>query len=55
MVPGIILTVVMALLASWLGQVFPLIGGPVFAIIIGAAYKLTLGVSEGLGRASIFP
>ena len=31
--PGLLLALALALIASWLGSVFPLIGGPVFVQI----------------------
>lgn len=33
--PGLLLALTLALIATWLGSLFPLIGGPVFGIILG--------------------
>ena len=41
--PGLLLALTLALIASWLGSVFPLIGGPVFGIILGILISNTFG------------
>ena len=34
-IPGIIFTFILALIATWLGNLFPVVGGPIFGIILG--------------------
>lgn len=41
--PGVILALIVALIAFWLGRLFPIIGGPVFGIIIGIIINNTVG------------
>ena len=40
--PGLLLAVAIALLAWWLGRLMPLIGGPVFGILLGIAVRNTV-------------
>jgi len=40
--PGLLLAVAIALLAWWLGRLVPLIGGPVFGILLGIAVRNTI-------------
>lgn len=40
---GILMSFVLALVATWLGNRFPIIGGPVFGIVIGIIINNTLG------------
>lgn len=40
---GIIISFVLALLSAWLGNRFPIIGGPVFGIVIGTILNNTIG------------
>jgi len=40
--PGLLLAVAIALLAWWLGRLVPLIGGPVFGILLGIAVRNTV-------------
>lgn len=40
--PGLLLAVAIALLAWWLGRLMPLIGGPVFGILLGIAVRNTI-------------
>ncbi|PLC51862.1 putative sulfate exporter family transporter [Pollutimonas subterranea] len=41
---GLVLAVVVAIFAMMLGRMFPLIGGPVFAILLGMAIRNTVGI-----------
>jgi len=41
--PGILFTFVFALAAAWLGSLFPIIGGPVFGIVLGIITNNILG------------
>lgn len=41
--PGVTLSFVLALAAAWLGNKFPIIGGPVFGIVIGIILNNTVG------------
>lgn len=54
--PGILLSFVLALAATWLGSKFPIIGGPVFGIIIGIIINNVFGkpksVTSGVGFTS---
>ncbi|WP_264298047.1 putative sulfate exporter family transporter [Carnobacterium mobile] len=43
-IKGLILTGLIAVIATVLGNFFPIIGGAVFAIIIGLLLKNTIGV-----------
>lgn len=40
---GILLALVIALAATWLGGIFPIIGGPVFGILLGIIINNTIG------------
>ncbi len=40
---GILLALVIALAATWLGSIFPIIGGPVFGILLGIIINNTIG------------
>jgi len=40
--PGLLLAVAIALLAWWLGRLVPLVGGPVFGILLGIAVRNTV-------------
>ena len=40
--PGLLLCLVIALPSWWLGKLFPVIGGPVFAILCGMIITLLL-------------
>lgn len=42
--PGLLLVIAIALLSAWLGSLFPLVGGPVFGIVLG------LFVSNAIGK-----
>lgn len=42
---GVLFAAVLGLLAQQLGRYFPLIGGPVFGIVLGIAWRNTLGVA----------
>jgi uncharacterized integral membrane protein (TIGR00698 family) len=42
-IPGILLSLLLALVSSMLGNVFPIVGGPVFGIMLGLAINNTLG------------
>lgn len=41
--PGLLLVIAIALLSAWLGSLFPLIGGPVFGIVLGLLVGNTVG------------
>lgn len=41
--PGIVIVTILALFAAWLGSLFPLVGGPVFGILIGILLNNTAG------------
>lgn len=45
-VPGLLLAIVIALLAWWLGRLLPLIGGPVTGILLGIAVRNTVPPDE---------
>lgn len=42
-ISGILLSFALALVAAWLGNKFPIIGGPVFGIVLGIILNNTLG------------
>lgn len=44
--PGIFLSLLLALVSSMLGNMFPIVGGPVFGIMLGLAINNTLGKPE---------
>ena len=44
--PGLLLAIVIALLAWWLGRLLPLIGGPVTGILLGIAVRNTVPPDE---------
>jgi len=46
-IPGIIICIAISLVAVWLGKFVPVIGGPVFAILIGIAVGNLLPVPSG--------
>lgn len=46
--PGILLSFVLALAATWLGTKFPIIGGPVFGIVIGIIINNAFGKPENV-------
>ncbi|MBU7008783.1 YeiH family protein [Phosphitispora fastidiosa] len=54
--PGILLALLVALVASWLGHLIPLVGAPVFGIILGIIINNTLskprGTAKGIGFTS---
>ncbi len=41
--PGLFLALVLAVVATWLGNIFPLIGGPVFGIFLGMLINNSIG------------
>jgi uncharacterized integral membrane protein (TIGR00698 family) len=45
-IPGLLLAIVIAALAWWLGHLVPVIGGPVFGILIGIAVRNLLSPGE---------
>jgi uncharacterized membrane protein YadS len=55
-IPGILFSFILALIATALGSRFPLIGGPVFGILLGVIISNTLGKPEstlkGIGFTS---
>lgn len=44
--PGFLLCLLLAIPSWWLGHLFPVIGGPVFAIVLGMAVTLLMGSRE---------
>lgn len=40
--PGLVLAVVIGLVALWLGHLLPLVGGPVFGIVLGIVVRSTV-------------
>jgi len=44
----------LGLLASWLGQKFPLIGGPVFGILLGMVWRNVMGLSPIFTSGVVF-
>lgn len=44
--PGILLSFIIALAATWLGNKYPIIGGPVFGIVFGIILNNTIGKPE---------
>ena len=46
-IPGILLAVVVALAATYLGTLVPLIGAPIFGILIGVLLRTVVGRPEG--------
>jgi uncharacterized integral membrane protein (TIGR00698 family) len=54
--PGLLLAVGLSFLAAWLGQLFPIVGGPVFGIVLGILIGNVWGrpqcTSAGLGFAA---
>ncbi len=44
--PGFLLCLLLAIPSWWLGHLFPVIGGPVFAIVLGMAVTLLVGSRE---------
>ena len=53
-VPGLVLTVVIAVLASGLGHLVPLVGGPVFGVVLGAALAALLRPGDRLRHGFSF-
>lgn len=45
-ISGILLSFILALAAAWLGNKYPIIGGPVFGIVLGIIINNTLGKPE---------
>lgn len=45
-IAGILLSFIIALLATWLGSDYPIVGGPVFGIVIGIIINNTVGKPE---------
>jgi len=45
-ISGVLLSFVLALVAAWLGNKYPIIGGPVFGIVIGIIINNTIGKPE---------
>jgi uncharacterized integral membrane protein (TIGR00698 family) len=41
--PGVIFSFILALAASWLGSLLPIIGGPIFGIVLGIIINNTVG------------
>ncbi|WP_081772835.1 YeiH family protein [Bacillus sp. EB01] len=53
-IPGIILTALIAILAHFLGQAFPILGGAVIAILLGVIIKQTVGVPSLFSKGISF-
>lgn len=53
-VPGLALTVVIAVVASGLGHLVPLVGGPVFGVVLGAVLAVVLRPGDGLRQGFAF-
>lgn len=53
-IPGLLLSLLIAGFAWFLGQVFPIIGGPVFAILMGMVLAIVLENSEKLEKGVNF-
>lgn len=53
-VKGIILSLIIALAAVYLGSVFPLVGGAVFGILLGITFGNTIGRPEGTAKGIHF-
>ena len=45
--PGMLLSLAIALAASWLGSLLPIVGGPVFGILIGIIISNVIGKPKG--------
>lgn len=45
-IPGILLSFILALAAAWLGYKYPIVGGPVFGIVLGIIINNTIGKPE---------
>lgn len=45
-ISGILLSFILALIAAWLGKKYPIIGGPVFGIVLGIIINNTIGKPE---------
>ncbi len=53
-IPGILLSLLLALVSSMLGNIFPIVGGPVFGIMLGLAINNTLGKPESTLKGIMF-
>ena len=53
-ISGVLFAFVIALIATWLGSVFPIVGGPVFGIIIGIIINNLLGKPENTLKGIAF-
>lgn len=51
---GIIFSLIIALMANYLGKLFPVIGGPVFGIVIGIIINNTIGKFKGTEKGISF-
>ncbi|HEX7388264.1 MAG TPA: YeiH family protein [Castellaniella sp.] len=51
---GVLLAAGLGLVAWWLGDRFPLIGGPVFGILLGMVWRNVLGLSPVFGPGVVF-
>ena len=45
---GMLLAAIIAIVATGLGKWFPMVGGPVFAILIGVCWRNTVGISPSM-------
>ena len=54
LIPGLLLTLGLAMIAWFAGKQFPVIGGPVFGIVLGIIYSNALGVRTVLQPGIVF-
>lgn len=52
--PGLLLAFILAIIATYLGKLFPIIGGPVFGIVLGIIINNTLGKPESTEKGVAF-
>lgn len=51
---GILFTLIIALAANWLGKLFPIVGGPVFGIVIGILINNSVGKPKSVTKGITF-
>jgi uncharacterized integral membrane protein (TIGR00698 family) len=52
--PGLVFVFILALISTWLGSLLPLIGGPVFGIILGILINNTMGKPKNTVSGVLF-
>lgn len=52
--PGIFVTLGLAFLARWLGALAPIVGGPIFAIVLGMVARAVMGLDPILSQGTTF-